>query len=120
MKCLFDVDGTLITFEDKPQYHIIKILRSLHSIGVDIYVSSGGGVEYAEMWLRRLKLDHLTVKVLPKGPELMEYGFDLSFDDEKVQWAKLNLQVSKQKGETIDPMMCEVCDGTGWKWEEND
>lgn len=53
----FDVDGTLINDRDEQNINIVNLLITLAGFkNVQIIVWSGGGVDYAEMWVRRLGL----------------------------------------------------------------
>lgn len=88
IKVAFDTDLTLITHDDRPLYDNIAILRYLLSKGNDVIVWSGGGVSYAEMWVRRLGLEGL-VRVIEKGSEEV----DIAFDDEDVTLGKVNVKV---------------------------
>jgi len=56
----FDVDGTLIDYNDVPREEIVEMARSLAFDPANtVIVWSGGGAEYAAMWARRLGIDHL-------------------------------------------------------------
>lgn len=94
MKIAFDVDGTLITYEDKPRWDILAMLRTLNSCGHDIVVWSGGGREYAEVWTRRLFI-HDLVTVQEKPLLRVEEGpfVDIAFDDEDIALGKVNVKV---------------------------
>ena len=86
-----DVDGTLITTEKEPQprQEIIDLLLSFHLIGWEIWVHSGGGVEYAKRWAERLGLDKMFhVNIAAKGDKKIHY--DIAIDDciEEGQWTK--------------------------------
>ena len=68
VKVVFDVDGTLIHFshtgENVPRYDIIDLFRTFEKLGCEMYIWSGGGVEYANRWSERL---NLKAKIVPKG-----------------------------------------------------
>ena len=91
----FDVDDTLIRQTrdglDVPRYPVIQILLLLKSLGCQIYIWSGGGVEYAMRWVEKLGLDDVTV--VQKG----SFKPDIAFDDMAHQWetglATVNIKV---------------------------
>ena len=90
-RAVFDVDGTLITTDDnpKPREDVIALLRAFQGLGYEIYVHSGGGVEYAARWVRHLKLDeerHINIAV--KGSSSMSY--DIAVDDciDEQEWTE--------------------------------
>lgn len=84
----FDVDGTLITFDDTPCYDNIFALKYFVKLGTQVYVWSGGGLDYAQHWVNKLGLDKY-VTVIEKGSMLV----DICFDDESVSLAKINVRV---------------------------
>lgn len=91
MRIAFDVDGTLIektiSGRDIPRHKVIDLLRWFQSQGHDVYVWSGGGIEYAKEWSHKLGLHDVTI--CPKGGLSME----ISVDDEEVELAKVNIKV---------------------------
>lgn len=90
---VFDCDGTLISMkDDSANWKMIDLLRSLHGLGWFVTVHSGGGKDYAEMIVRRLNLAPFVDQIIAKqDPKL--YAYDLSFDDEVVSYANVNVQV---------------------------
>ena len=76
LKAVFDVDGTLITLEDKPNYPIINFFKMLESLGFEMHIHSGGGLDYAKHWADKLGL---SAKITPKGDSKLE--FDIAVDD---------------------------------------
>lgn len=102
----FDVDGTLITYSDKPRWDVIDTLRHLSKFGT-ILVWSGGGKDYAEQWVRKLHLEEFVESCHTKpirdirgnhfydGKEqpLAKDYVDVCFDDELVDLAKVNVKV---------------------------
>ena len=59
LRVLFDVDDTLIHLplhsdKDEPNMPMIELLKALSAAGHEVYVSSGGGVEYAKNWCKKL------------------------------------------------------------------
>lgn len=96
IRICFDIDGTLITEEHdpKPRYDIINLLRWFKNNGHTVFVWSGGGVDYAEMWVRKLGLD---VKVLPKDRRMMK--LDIAVDDCEAELAPCMIYVGDDKPE---------------------
>lgn len=62
----FDVDGTLIDYEDQPRWDVIDMLRSFHALGYQVSVWSGGGASYAGSVVRRLGLTNLVTHITAK------------------------------------------------------
>jgi hydroxymethylpyrimidine pyrophosphatase-like HAD family hydrolase len=86
----FDVDGCLIRFDGTPNWDLIDLLRQLKKMGWKIVVHSGGGKGYCGSAVRKLNLEPFVDMYGAKG----EYtGFDLSFDDENVGFAKVNVKI---------------------------
>ena len=53
----FDVDGTLIDDQDRMIIRTVRLLTDLaHMKNVEVVVWSGGGKDYADMWVRKLGL----------------------------------------------------------------
>lgn len=74
---VFDVDGTLIDFEDQPRWEVIDMLRAFHAIGYRILVWSGGGASYAGYVVRRLGLSGFVSQILSKGDAVeADYAVD--------------------------------------------
>jgi len=88
----FDVDGTLITYDDKPRYSVIATYNYFLSLGCTMVIWSGGGQEYAERWASKLGLyaDHIACKFGTHS-----FGKpDIAFDDEiESQLGKVNIYV---------------------------
>jgi len=90
MKIAFDVDGTLLDFNNNPRWEVLDMLRFL-SKKHTIIVWSGGGKEYAETIARKLMITPYISKCCAKS---LEENVDLCFDDEPfVNLAKVNIQV---------------------------
>ena len=93
MKVAFDIDGCLIHQEgtgeepDTPRYDVISLLHLLKKLGCEIYIWSGGGIDYAETWQRRLGLMDCTV--IMKGSTMP----DIAIDDEEVTLGRINIKV---------------------------
>ena len=97
MIVFFDVDGTLITFEDKPRHEVIQLLRTIYSLDVDIVVWSGGGKEYAQRWVDRLGLDQYVREVATKEKSVYDvapaHKVLLTVDDEDADFGVPNMKV---------------------------
>lgn len=98
MTVAFDVDGTLITFDDQPRRDVMDTLILLSSVcGCEITVWSGGGKEYADVWVRRLFLQRYMTNISEKPIHLSKEGegpfVDIAFDDEVVTFGKVNIRV---------------------------
>jgi phosphoserine phosphatase len=74
-KIAFDVDGTLIDMQDRPNYDVIELLLWFQKHGWETIVWSGGGVEYAKHWRDKLGLESYVVE---KGSIVV----DIVVDDE--------------------------------------
>jgi len=92
IKIAFDIDGTLISDEryydlaDTPRYDIIDLFRIFEKLGCEMYIWSGGGVDYANHWKEKLGL---RANVVIKGSFIP----DIAIDDEDVQLGKVNIKV---------------------------
>lgn len=102
----FDVDHTLIipdylvergdTGFDVPRYENIELFWHFHRLGCEMFIWSGGGVDYATRWAEKLGLP---AKIREKG----SFVPDISIDDERVSLGRINLCVTKQPDEAADP-----------------
>lgn len=64
----FDVDGTLIDSEGNTNWRITDMLRTFSRFkNVEVVVWSGGGKDYAEMWVRKLGLEKYVKKCYSKN-----------------------------------------------------
>ena len=95
----FDVDDTLWKcrynprLDQIPDYDLIQVLR-WHVLNRDeVYVWSAGGVDYAQTIMKKLGLDTIVV-VIEKEPR--QDFIDICYDDEKVDLAKVNIQVYRE------------------------
>ena len=108
-KVAFDIDNTLWEIvkgkdgklHQVPDHDLIQVLRWFHANGDTVYVWSAGGMDHAETISKKLGLEKL-VTVIPKGI----YGepksglkIDLSFDDEAVKLASVNIKVQRESYE---------------------
>jgi len=92
----FDVDGTLISnIDDSPKIEIINFLKSF-SKSDTILVWSGGGCDYAKMWVERLDLSEYVLQTFTKCLELRDW-VDICFDDEDVHLAKFNININNKE-----------------------
>lgn len=66
MNICFDVDGTLIDYDDNPRLDIIQLLVEFADANFRITVWSGGGKNYATQVVRDLGIDHLVYECLTK------------------------------------------------------
>jgi hydroxymethylpyrimidine pyrophosphatase-like HAD family hydrolase len=89
----FDIDGTLIDYNDEPRKKIISLLKIFKSFGHKIIVWSGGGKDYASLLISRLKLDKFVDEYHSKVSHPYGKNVDICFDDEEVSLAKLNIKV---------------------------
>lgn len=97
IRVAFDVDGTLWDFDDRPRWDVINQLLYFSGIGCEITVWSGGGADYAERIVRHLNLNpyvtHIKAKEMRSSFDLKNPQIDISFDDEDVKLAKVNIRV---------------------------
>lgn len=89
MTILFDVDGTLVSYNDKPRWDIIEMVKTL-SRYANVYLWSGGGKDYAQMWARKLFLEDYICGYRVKEKDM---NVDVCFDDELVDLARVNIKV---------------------------
>ncbi len=91
MKIIFDVDGCLIhqvgEKTDTPKYDVIQLFHLFESFGWEMYIWSGGGIDYAKRWAEKLGLN---AKIISKG----EIKPDIAVDDEEVTLGVVNIQVT--------------------------
>lgn len=74
----FDVDGTLVDeITNAPKYWVIDLLLWFKKMNWDVIIWSGGGIDYAIMWTRKLGLID-SVRVLSKW----SIPVDIAVDDE--------------------------------------
>ncbi len=90
LQIAFDVDGCLIqqigVKEDTPRYDVIALYRLFEKFENDLYIWSGGGIDYATRWRDKLGL---TGEVVQKG----SFKPDIAVDDEEVDLGIVNLRV---------------------------
>jgi hypothetical protein len=94
IKIAVDIDGCLIYAEgmtgtpDTPRYDVIMLIAWLAEIfNCEVYIWSGGGIDYATRWRDKLGLDF--AQVITKG----SIQPDIAIDDEEVTLGKVNLKV---------------------------
>lgn len=92
----FDVDGTLITQNsslDTPRYDVIALFHVFERLGCDLYIWSGGGVDYAARWAEKLGLK---ANIVAKGsfkPDITIDDLDLDMREAERSIGRVNLQV---------------------------
>ncbi len=94
---VFDLDGCLIDDEDNPRWPVVDMLRAFHALGWSVAVWSGGGTDYAEMWVRRLGLAEFVDGIPEKSATYNR--FDVCFDDEAVTLAATNVRIPLRAAE---------------------
>ena len=94
----FDCDDTLYKIvaengneREEPNLIVIELLQTFHALGCHIIVWSGGGQDYAEMWVRRLWLDSYVHEIRCKPQE--QQLVDIAIDDQPVKFGKVNILV---------------------------
>jgi phosphoserine phosphatase len=88
----FDVDGTLIGLSDDspPREDVIQMLKDHKEKGDTVIVWSGGGKDYADMWVRRLGLGWYVNATMAKTSG---FPVDITYDDMVVTLGKENICV---------------------------
>lgn len=72
----FDVDGTLLDYEDNPRGDLVELANKLIQAGWQVIVWSGGGQSYAETRARQLGI--VGAICLAKDPHIQ---VDIAIDD---------------------------------------
>jgi len=97
MKVAFDIDDTLIipsvatgSDRDLPNYVVIPIYKYFQSIGCEMILWSGSGVDWAKTWGEKLGLTPFEVRIKEKCQDI-----DIAFDDCEVDLAKVNVRVKR-------------------------
>lgn len=94
MRIFFDVDGTLIDHNDNEKVNVIYLLCELafSPSNNQVFVGSGGGVDYARGVCQRLGIEgHVTIVPKLRDPKNL---YDIAFDDERdAAMGKVNLWV---------------------------
>ena len=91
MVVAFDIDGTLITLDDKPRQEVINLYLAFQALGPTMVIWSGGGKEYAERWAERLGLTAYYIS--SKFGSKPFRRPDITFDDLNVNLGMWNIQV---------------------------
>jgi len=73
MKVAFDVDYTLIGEQYEPLYDNIWLFQWFQRHGCDMIIWSGGGVDYAAQWARKLGLK---ARIIEKCSEEVDIAVD--------------------------------------------
>lgn len=85
----FDIDGTLIDIERKPNHKIIDLLRWFEKRdNWKVIIWSGGGIDYAKTY--RDKFD-LSGKVIQKA----SIEVDIAVDDEEIECCNTLIKVNE-------------------------
>ena len=106
IKVAFDIDDTIwkcryktadgrVRMDQVPDYDIIQLVKWFYNNGDEVYFWSAGGVDYCETVIMNLGLDDYG-KVIEKK---IGQDIDISFDDNKVELAKTNIQVRRETPE---------------------
>jgi hypothetical protein len=81
----FDVDGTLIDEASKPHYDIVALLKIISKLfkNIRVIIWSGGGKDYAQLWVDRLQLSSCVWRVASKTEwqEIRKLGNVIAIDD---------------------------------------
>jgi phosphoserine phosphatase len=91
-KIAFDVDRTLITIEDTPNYNNIWLLHWFFRSEWDVYIWSGGGIDYAQRWAEKLGLNTMT-RVIEKGSMPMDIVVDDEIDPKDCEKIKAKVVI---------------------------
>jgi len=104
MKICYDVDGTIIhdgnpkykfispitgseePLDSTPRYEIIQMFKMHEALGFQMFIWSGGGVDYAKYWAAKLGL---SATVVAKG----SFRPDIAVDDQEVDLGIINIRV---------------------------
>jgi len=126
MNIAFDIDGTLYKVVDNGnindgsdlhKYHqeldfkLLNVLLWHLNNGDNVFIWSAGGVEYARSWMRKYLPIHPNIRVIEKmhhkhkeikryngiGFEYQEFDIDICYDDLKVNLAKVNILVNRER-----------------------
>ena len=91
MRIAFDVDCCLISIKDTPNYGIIDLLQWFQAWEWDIYIWSGGGIDYAQRWADKLGFDF--AKVIEKGSQPMDIVVDDEIDPKDCEKIKAKVVI---------------------------
>ena len=73
----FDVDGTLISLkDDTPRYEIIEKFLMFEELGCHMIIWSGGGIDYAEHWAKKLGLKAQIIEKASIIPDIIVDDMD--------------------------------------------
>lgn len=90
----FDVDGTLIhqsgSLCDTPRYDIINLFKSFESLGFEMFIWSGGGIDYATHWRDKLGLK---ATIMAKGSFIPDIAVDDMAHESEFNLGKVNIPV---------------------------
>ncbi len=77
----FDVDGTLVNFDDTPNQDNILLFNHFQRLGCKTIIWSSAGQEYAESWCEKLGLKPSGIRLKPLNKKETEW-VDIAFDDD--------------------------------------
>lgn len=89
-KIAFDIDGTLETYDNGPRLWLHENARKFAQQGHDVIVWSGGGVPYAENYVKK---HGLPARVCMKAGELVNIAFDDMVDS--LSGADITIRISQ-------------------------
>jgi len=94
LKIAFDIDRCLISIKDTPNYNNIDLLWWFaRSTDFEIYVWSGGGIDYAQRWIEKLGLTHCGIKIIEKGSIPMDIVVDDEIDPKDCEKIKAKVVI---------------------------
>jgi FMN phosphatase YigB (HAD superfamily) len=76
-RVIFDVDGTLISKDDIIRPGVLDLMLYLKNNNIKVVMWSGGGVDYADLWSRRIDPENkVGISILQKS---MQYATKSDF-----------------------------------------
>lgn len=97
LRIAFDIDDTLLVPSvatgfgmDTPNYDTVALFKWFQNQGCEMFLWSGGGVDWAFTWGNKLGLMPFKVLVKEQGHDI-----DICFDDCPVNLAKVNVRVKR-------------------------
>lgn len=89
-------NGIKIPVRQVPDYDVINLMILLHKLGNEIYIWSAGGKEYAFGIAQKFGLDEFSIFMDKSVESAINWGIDLTFDDEKITLGKVNIQIPRE------------------------
>ncbi len=90
----FDVDLTLIDKNNKINYNTLDLMRWFINNNDRVIVWSGGGIDWAERWVRHLGLQDKVQVAMKTQENAKALGIDIAVDDEFVTLGKVNIKIN--------------------------